>query len=487
MNTPFDLNSTNRLKILVIGDIMLDRYVWGTVDRISPEAPVPVFQISRRSECLGGAGNVATNIAYLGCAVSVFGICGNDSAGAAIQNLLVKSGIGNKLMIDKNRSSITKTRILSQGQQLLRMDEENIKTIEDHVKIELLSKIDKEIPHFDVIIISDYGKGMHQAGGFCQSIISRCKRLNIPVLIDPKGRSWDRYRGATCVTPNFSEFQMVADFHVEMDNLNIFSYMKDILDKFEFNHLLVTRGSKGMCLIDAQNNIHNIESTAQEVFDVSGAGDTVIATLAMGIALKLPFQDATELANIAAGIVVGKLGTQPITKQELEKSTQIANQSKINHLLSHKNTTFDAAKNQINLWKSKAEKIIFTNGCFDILHPGHIHLLKEASSLGKRLIVGLNSDNSVKRLKGKTRPVLSEIDRSSVLSALECVDLVIIFKEDTPVKLIEKIKPDVLVKGTDYTISEIVGGDYVKSYGGELHLVPVLPGYSTSDIINKIN
>ncbi len=483
-----NIKSFSEVRILIIGDIMLDRYIWGDSVRISPEAPIPVFTVQKRSESLGGAGNVAANLAGLECNVTIIGVRGQDKAGDDLEKIFKEKNIRSRLCRDNLRPTITKTRIIARGQQLMRLDEEKIIECGKALKNEIKKRFEEEIIHHDLVIISDYGKGLFQTPDLCQTIIQKCRQLNISVFVDPKNRDWSIYRNATCITPNYAEFKLISkSLNEKKQDLKA---AVDIRKKYELDWLLITRGAKGIWIIDNHDDLIEIPSVAREVFDVSGAGDTVISTLAAGFASGLKFKSAAELANTAAGIVVGKIGTQPINRDELVLSSQIPctgssmgnnGKNRIQKIMSR-----EAAVFTIQTWRSSGDKIVFTNGCFDLLHPGHIHLIHQARSLGNRLIVGINSDASVKRLKGDTRPILSQNDRSVILSALFSVDLIVIFEEDTPLELIKVLQPDILVKGSDYTPDTIVGRDIVESYGGQVCVVPLLQNYSTTGITEKM-
>ncbi len=479
-----NISSFSKTRILILGDVMLDRYIWGDVIKISPEAPIPVFTVRNKSECLGGAGNVAANLAGLECNVTIIGVRGQDNLGESLEKKLQDKKIHSRLCINNLRPTITKTRIISKGQQLMRLDEEKIIPYDEILKNEILKNFKKEIINHDLVIISDYGKGMFQTPELCQAIIQQCRRLHIPVFVDPKGSDWDIYKGATCITPNYAEFQLIANIlNGKKSDMKTAVHMRK---KYKLDWLLITLGSKGMWIIDNHDNIVKIPSIAREVFDVSGAGDTVISTLAAGFASGLQFQNAAELANTAAGIVVGKIGTQPITKDELTLSLQMSNAGSSSGNGSQKILSKESAVLTIQTWRNSGDKIVFTNGCFDLLHPGHIHLIHQARSLGNRLIVGLNSDESVRRLKGSTRPILTQNDRSVILSALSSVDLIVIFEEDTPLDLIDILQPDILVKGSDYSPDTVVGREIVESYGGTICIVPLLENYSTTEITHKM-
>lgn len=484
---PNHLKQLTNHPIIVIGDVMLDRYIWGEVSRISPEAPVPVVRVSQRTEAIGGAGNVAANLAGLSCSAVLVGLRGNDEDGLVLENLCRESGIETAFLVDEKRVTTTKTRIMARKQQLFRLDNEDTSVLSDADRKKFLSILEDKIPTAEAVVLSDYGKGILQTPGLCQTIIALCKKHRIPSLVDPKGRDWERYTGATCITPNTSELETVAEKTVDHDDPLLSSAVTHIKKKYKVKCLVMTRGPKGMCVADADDPPVFLQTRAREVFDVSGAGDTVISTLAAGIAGGLTFIKAAELANLAAGIVVGKVGTQPISFTELELSVNLAHQQGSGQLpVDTRLDTVHSAKTRIDAWKIQGETVVFTNGCFDILHPGHVDLLRKSKALGKRLVVGLNSDDSVTRLKGPTRPILTQTDRAAMLSALSCVDLVVIFQEDTPLELLGVLKPDILVKGSDYRPEDVVGKDLVESYGGKIVLVPLVEGYSTSGIEKRI-
>ena len=482
------LHSFTKHHILVVGDVMLDRYIWGDVSRISPEAPVPVIRVKEQTQVIGGAGNVAANLSGLGCTVSLLGIVGNDRAAKRLKDLCHDINIKAHFIAEKNRPTTSKTRIMARKQQLFRMDEEDHEVLSEQTKDDLLNIFEDRITDVDAVIISDYGKGVLQTPGLCQALIALCKKHRIPSLVDPKGKDWERYNGATCITPNTIELMAITETSFEDHDERVIETVNHVKRTLKVKCLILTRGPKGMCVADADNPPLFLPTRAREVFDVSGAGDTVIATLAAGVASGLSFVKSAELANTAAGIVVGKVGTQPVHLLELDLAVQ--EQERLKH---HAIETYDkvnpaiSAQTQIQAWKTAGETVVFTNGCFDLLHPGHVDLLHKARAIGDRLVVGLNSDLSVKRLKGDHRPILPEQDRAAILSALSCVDLVVIFSEDTPLALLTILRPDVLVKGADYKPEDVVGKDLLESYGGKIHLVPLLEGYSTTGIERKIS
>lgn len=476
----------SKSSILVIGDVMLDRYQWGEVKRISPEAPVPVVKVLSKTEVPGGAGNVALNLSGLGCPVCLIGLCGKDEAGKRLKEILDAKGIVTAIQVDKERSTTTKTRVMANNQQLFRLDEEKSEQATPGLAQKILKQFKEKLPLHRAVVMSDYGKGVLSSPDTCEQIISMCKKANIPVIVDPKGRNWERYRNATCVTPNTAELELVAGQETEGNEQALLKCARSVREKFDLENLLVTRGPEGMCLIidDEREDIIPSENR-RDVFDVSGAGDTVIATLAASIASGFSVSKAARIANYAAGIVVAKLGTQPVTFPELDMSMK-KNSSAGSDKHTAKIFSLDAAVIQTKTWQAAGEKVIFTNGCFDLLHPGHIDLLNQAKAFGDHLIVGLNTDASVKRLKGAKRPILNENDRAAILGALESVGMVVMFDQDTPRELISALKPDILVKGADYRPEEVVGRDIVESYGGEIKLVELLEGYSTTGIVNRI-
>lgn len=476
-------------RILVIGDIILDVYVDTKVKRISPEAPVPVAHAYRQWSTPGGAANVAKNLICLGCNVTLIGICGHDDSGKYLQQLLLDSGIKNKLIFTGDRQTSRKTRILSQGQQLLRIDNEENSDLPESIMEKSWDIIKDKISNMSAVVISDYNKGLFRKfsnnESLSERIIECCKKLHIPVLVDPKGTNWERYANADCITPNIHELSEVLNISQEaFDRLQSGAF--ELIKKYKFSKILLTRSEKGMALFQPGSNCIEIPTQAREVSDVSGAGDTVIAVLSACIAKGMDWLTAARIANIAAGIVVSKVGTSPIELSELREAT--APHEKNRNFLSCANTKFftvEHLKSKVEDWHKKGKKIVFTNGCFDLLHMGHIKLLEEAAAQGDKLIVGLNSDSSIKRLKGESRPIQAENARAVVLAALAVVDAVILFDELTPLNLIKSISPDVLVKGGDYTIESVVGAAHVLSYGGRVHLTGFVDGYSTTNIIKE--
>lgn len=471
--------------ILVLGDLMLDRYLWGDVERISPEAPVPVFHVRRQSEIPGGAGNVVSNLVGLGAGVTVIGIRGRDLAGERLIELLRNDRVRLHILTHSDRPTVTKTRVVSQGQQMIRLDEEDVLPLNKTLQAEIVELVKSESSKASAIIFSDYGKGLLHSKELVQSIITLADSRKIPTVVDPKGHDWERYRGATCVTPNTKELEAVYGHSITND-AQLVEVMRTVVSNYDLSWLLVTRGPLGMCLMDRTGVPIFIPTLARQVFDVSGAGDTVTATLGLCVGSGLSFPDGARVANLAAGIVVGKVGTQPINLIELQSSLDTTGVDARISGITQKLASLSAAGTQSEAWKSSGQRVVFTNGCFDLLHPGHVHLLNQAKALGDRLVVAINSDGSVRRLKGSGRPILSERDRASLVASLDCVDLVVLFESDAPDDLLRCLRPNILVKGSDYKHEQVLGRAIVESYGGEIHLIPILNGYSTRRIANRV-
>lgn len=459
--------------VLVLGDVMLDRYWFGSTNRISPEAPVPVVKVQDNEDRAGGAANVAMNIAALNVPVTLHGLVGQDDAGRALDTLLSTHHIKNHCVALTTHPTITKLRILSRHQQLLRLDfEEGFQNVESD---ELLAKLRSEITAYGALVLSDYGKGtLNQV----QQMIQIARQANLPVLIDPKGTDFERYRGATLLTPNMSEFEAVAGRC--QDEADIVEKGLKMIQDFDLSALLITRSEKGMTLLRPNQTPFHLPTQAKEVYDVTGAGDTVISVLAIALADGRPMEEACYLANAAAGVVVGKLGTSTVSPVELE-----------NAIHQRAETGFGVVseselKEIVSAAKSRGEKIVMTNGCFDILHPGHVSYLENARKLGDRLIVAVNTDESVKQLKGDSRPINELSARMAVLAGLASVDWVVPFGEKTPQRLISEILPDLLVKGGDYRPEEIAGSQEVWANGGEVRVLNFENGCSTTNVIKKI-
>jgi len=471
---PTRLPDFSKAAVLVIGDIMLDRYWFGDTQRISPEAPVPVVNVRQVEERLGGAGNVALNIAALNANITLTGIYGEDSAADTIREQLTKAKINHQILSLPNIPTITKLRIISQHQQLIRVDFEEKFIDFDHAEFVKIFK--QSLPKANLVILSDYAKGTLKAA---QNFIKLAKDSGLTVLVDPKSNDFDLYRGADIITPNIKEFETIVGQC--RNDAELTEKAQNLLTKHQIGALLVTRGERGMTLIsrDQSEELH-LPAHAREVFDVTGAGDTVIAVLGAAISAGAKIFDAMKLANLAAGLVVGKLGAATVSSTELQAALK-------NH------ATIDDGvidEQQLELLISKAkfngERIVFTNGCFDILHAGHVTYLQQAKQLGDRLIVAINDDASVKRLKGESRPINNVEQRMAVLSSLGMVDWVTSFSDDTPERLLQKIKPDILVKGGDYTPEQVVGANLVRAYGGDVRVLGCIKNLSTSAIIDRI-
>ena len=462
--------------VLVVGDVILDRYLYGRTDRISPEAPVPVVRVEKTEERLGGAANVAANIRTLGLDVQLIGVTGDDSYADVLSKKLTEIGVQYDFVRQENFPTVTKLRVLSQNQQLLRLDYEDDS---DKVDLSQLGKIYKKyLDSTSIIVLSDYAKGsLKCTSEFIQQASSR----NITTLVDPKGNDFSRYRGATLLTPNFKEFETVVG--PCSGESEIVSNAKELCAELDLGSLLVTRGEEGMSYIDAKNNIVlHLPAQSHEVFDVTGAGDTVIATLAAALASSHSIEQAIHYANKAAGLVIDKIGTASVTPEELNRS--IDND---NNIPSGGSVLNEAQlKNTLVAARARHEKIVMTNGCFDLLHAGHIDYLQKARALGDRLLIAVNSDDSVRQLKGNNRPINTVENRMTVLAGLKSTDWVCSFSESTPERLIELVKPDVLVKGADYAVNEIAGADFVIACGGEVETIEIQNNCSTSDIVEKI-
>lgn len=465
---------------LVIGDLMLDRYLIGEVERISPEAPVPVVLLKQENERAGGAANVAANLSLLGIRTTMAGIIGDDAEGRALLDMLRELNIDSAIVTSQQRPTVTKTRILGGHQQMMRLDKESRLAFTESENNALHEQVSQAIAQKpDVIILSDYAKGV-LSDALCQAVIAQAKALGIPVLVDPKGRDYTKYQGATALTPNKKETSEACGIDA-MDTDRLLQAAADLSDHLGLAFLAVTRGEEGISLLEQNETIH-IPAAAKQVFDVSGAGDTVIATLAAGLVHGLSHRQAFELANIAAGIVVGKVGTVPVNREEL--LAELISQDSVEQ--ADKICELETLLGRVRQWRQQKKRIVFTNGCFDLLHAGHVTYLEAARKTGDKLILGLNTDRSVSALKGSSRPVIHEADRARVLAALEAVDAVILFDEDTPLQLIDAIRPDVIVKGSDYSEDQVVGGKEVKSWGGKVALIDIVPGRSTSNIIEKL-
>ncbi len=474
MNSSY-LTFTNK-RVLVVGDVMLDKYWHGGTSRISPEAPVQVVKVSGEENRAGGAANVALGLAKLGVAVTLVGVVGEDEHASALETCLEASGVDCHLMRSSNSPTITKLRVISRQQQLIRVDfEESLAQFEHKEAVYRL--VEDHIQACDAVIFSDYAKGTLSG---VANLIELANQYKVPSFIDPKGDDFSLYKNATLVKPNLSEFELIVGKCANQEEL--FSRGEALREKYNWRALLVTLGKDGLVLFEQGKAPFSLATAAREVFDVTGAGDTVIAVLTAIYVSSKRFTDAVEYANQAAGYVVSKLGTASISADQLDAIMLSRIHSNNFGVLSSKELLA-----QIKVAQAKGEKIVFTNGCFDILHPGHVTYIKQAKALGDRLIVAVNSDDSVKRLKGSKRPINSLEHRMAVLEAVGAIDWVTWFEEDTPKNIIEMLSPDVLVKGGDYSIDTIVGAEHVLENGGEVKVLTFVDGYSTTKIIEKAN
>jgi len=468
----------SRGNVAVIGDVMLDRYLYGGVRRISPEAPVPVLAVEREAAMPGGAGNVMRNLTALGVATAFISVVGDDPAGAEITGLIGgQRGVEPWLLVEGGRTTTLKVRYIANGQQLLRADHENTAPIDPRLAERLVRIATDAMAATSVTILSDYAKGVIGTDS-AAGLIRAARALGRTIIVDPKGIDYRRYAGADIITPNRRELAEATGMPVDTEPALI-EAANALRQAHGFGAVLVTRSEDGMTLLDESGPLH-FPAEAAEVFDVSGAGDTVVATLAAGLAAGLELPAATRLANIAAGIVVGKVGTATARPEELLTALS-AEGSCLRKILSR-----EAAIEHVERWRSKGWRVGFTNGCFDLLHPGHVHLLEQARGACDRLVVGLNSDGSVRRLKGNGRPVQPEAARAAVLASLAAVDAVCIFEEDTPLSLMSDLRPDLLIKGADYTLETVVGADEMKKWGGRVMLAALLPGHSTTATVARM-
>lgn len=499
------INAMKSASVLVVGDIMLDRFVYGIVERISPESPVPVLSVTRENAMLGGAGNTLSNLMHLGAQGKILSIIGDDDIGMQIKTLAQKQGVDiSGLIVSDKRFSIVKTRFLAGHQQLLRSDYERVEDISPELEEALLTKAKELLADIDVMIISDYGKGLLSAG-LLKSIIALANKRDIPVLVDPKGSDYSKYRGADIVTPNKKELsQASGGLPVDSDE-QVIKAARGLIEQSGIKAVIATRSQDGMSVIQKEQDASHIRSACDiEVFDVSGAGDSVIATIAATIAAGADIIQAAALANIAGSIVVSKVGTAPIRASELleaaaqhDSSSDVVSQANAHHPRIERTRQApvldqNAAHEEVLRWKARGLKIGFTNGCFDVLHYGHVTYLNDARHKCDRLVVGLNSDASVRILKGETRPVHDENSRAAVLAALGSVDMVVLFganrasDDNTASDLLDCLQPDIYFKGGDYSIDQIPEAPIVKRHGGSVDIMPVYDGHSTSNSIKKM-
>jgi len=462
-------------KILVVGDIMIDHYLWGSCERISPEAPVQVVNVGRESAVLGGAGNVINNLRALGAQVDVISVVGGCEISDELKALLSDIGVNSNYLIkQKDRITSKKSRIIAAQQQVVRYDRESKDAINQQSQDKLLSTYNSMLNGYDAVLLSDYGKGV-LTPELTQALIQRANKLNIKVLIDPKGLDYSKYRGAYLLTPNKKEASEATQITIN-NNESLARAIAQLKQVCELEVSLITLSEQGVAIFDNELRIH--PTVAREVYDVTGAGDTVLASLGFALSCGYDIDQAVEFSNLAAGVVVGKIGSATATLDEIiEYKSSLHQSSSDAHI-----KTWEEISLLSNNLKEKGKKIVFTNGCFDLLHAGHVRYLEAAKRFGDVLIVGLNSDRSVHELKGESRPINNENDRASILAALEAVNYVVVFDEDTPYKLIKTIKPNTLVKGGDYEGKTVVGQDLVD----ELKLVKFIEGKSTTKTIERI-
>lgn len=479
---PADLADFSGARVLVVGDVMLDRFVYGGVQRISPEAPIPIMQAERSIVMPGGAGNVARNISALGAEAVLVGLVGDDGAADELdESLAAERGVVAHLVVDETRRTIEKIRFIGSRQQLLRVDWENRKAPDDAGLGTLIATALDALTECSVVVLSDYAKGV-VVDRVVAAVVEAAGKVGKPVLVDPKGGDYGRYRGAHLVTPNRAEAALASGLSCEDDDSAVEAGRK-LMDGTGIANILITRGAAGMTLMQGNGAAPlHLAAQAREVFDVSGAGDTVVATIAAALAKGRSLRQAARLANAAAGIVVGKIGTAVVHPEELRAALHMPDP----HGIDSKVVSRQQARERVEFWRSRGERIGFTNGCFDLLHGGHLTLLAEARSHCDRLVVAINADASVRSLKGEQRPVHDEGHRARLLAALNLVDLVVVFAEPAPIPLIELLKPDLLIKGGDYRVDQVVGADIVQAYGGEVRVSRHIAGQSTTATIAKL-
>jgi D-beta-D-heptose 7-phosphate kinase/D-beta-D-heptose 1-phosphate adenosyltransferase len=464
-----------RPNILVLGDLMIDHYLWGSCERISPEAPVQVVDVAKETTVLGGAGNVINNLKALGAEVSVAGVIGDDANGEELRTMLREIDVdAENLIIQHGRKTSKKSRVIAVSQQILRYDKESKDAIEDASVDKIVKSIEATIASYDALILSDYGKGV-LTEALCQRVIALANEHSVKVLVDPKGSDFAKYRGAYLLTPNKKEAQLATGLHID-DEDTLKEALLKLKSECDLDISLITLSEDGIAIFDEK--LKRFPTVAKEVFDVTGAGDTVIASIAYALSAGKSIDETAQFANLAAGVVVAKIGSATVTIDEIEEYEASLHKSTSDAHIK----TFDEIDAIVKRYKAQGKKVVFTNGCFDILHVGHVKYLQIAKSFGDVLIVGLNSDASVSRLKGPTRPVNVAEDRAYLLAALEAVDFVVPFEEDTPYELIKMIAPDVLVKGGDYEGKTVVGTEFAR----ELKLVDFVDGKSTTKTIEKI-
>lgn len=476
----FDLSKFDKCRLLVVGDLMIDEYVWGDVDRISPEAPVQVVAVNNEDYTLGGSGNVVNNLVALGAGVSVLGVVGTGSDGKQLLNKLSDLGSDTEGIIQESgRPTTKKTRIIAEHQQVLRIDRETKKNISSETLASITALAEKIIPEVDVILISDYGKGLITRA-LITKLVNLARANGKITIADPKGLDFSKYAGISLLTPNKKEAALACGVEI-VNEKSLAAVGNVLLEKSGIEKLLITCGKDGMVFFEPGHKPFIISTKAREVYDVSGAGDTVIAVLGLGIAAGLSFKDAVALANTAAGIVVGKVGTATVTRRELARALKKPSDSTVS-----KHRSIQELAELCRKLHNDRKRIVLTNGCFDLLHVGHIKLFAASRRLGDVMIVALDNDDSVRRLKGANRPVISATERVGILSALDSVDYVVVFATNELEKVIKSIRPDVLTKGSNYDSEAVQGREIVENYGGQVALIPITEEISSSQIINNI-
>lgn len=474
------LRSIGRPRIVVVGDVILDRYLWGTVDRISPEGPIPILQLEREEQRPGGAANVAMNLVALGADAACAGAIGDDIAGRLLVDVLKAAGVDvSAVVIDPSRPTPTKTRCIGGSQQqMLRIDRESSSAIAPHTGRELADRIDDQIAKADLVIVSDYAKGS-MTGDVLAAAMSAARNRAKPVIVGPKGADFSKYRGCSAVVPNLKELAVATAMALSTD-FDVVAAADALLKSIGCEFIVVTRGEDGMTLVRRERAPFHVRSRSRHVFDVTGAGDTALATLGLALASDASPDEAVHLANVAGGLAVKEVGVAAVTRAELlddlgEAALRPAKIGTVHELMS-----------RLRQHRDRRETVVFTNGCFDVLHVGHLRTLRHAKAQGDVLVVAINSDASARRLKGPHRPIVTQEERAEVLAALEDVDYIVIFEEDTPSQLLERLRPDVLVKGGDYQLDEVVGADLMTAWAGRISVAPVVAGVSTTELVKRI-
>jgi D-beta-D-heptose 7-phosphate kinase/D-beta-D-heptose 1-phosphate adenosyltransferase len=468
------LSSLTRLRVLVVGDLMLDHYIWGGVERINPEAPVQILRKERETRVPGGASNVAHNIRSLGAIPVLVGLIGRDAQAALFRDCLRECGVSDRRVVACDRPTTVKSRVMSMGQQLLRIDEEDTRPVPAALLAKLVSNALRELPRCGAVILSDYAKGV-VVPELIRPVLAEARRLGVPVLADPKGPSWEKYRGVDLLTPNQKEASQASGMEIHSEE-DLRAAGRLLLRQCGPRALVVTRGAEGVAVLRPGRRVQTLPARAREVFDVAGAGDSFIAGLALGLAAGLGLAEAAALGNHCGGIVVAKVGVATVSPRELLEALEGNSPSK-------KIRSLEELKLLAAEWRARGRKVVFTNGCFDLLHPGHIRFLHQAHALGDLLIVGLNTDRSVRALKGPGRPYLPQEERAALLSALEVVDYLLLFDEPTPERALDELRPDILVKGRNIPPDQVVGREIVEAHGGAVRRLPILYDLSVSDIV----